>query len=149
MDFNDPTLDERLREKGLRPTRARRLIMSYLAGRTDHPDAEAIRQGLFEAGERLGPATLYQNLSRLASAALVGRLAGPDGVMRFDATVAPHPHAVCLRCGCIVDVQVPAERLQGLTPMCPHTRKRLTGWKLQTVTVGFSGVCPSCATKSA
>ncbi len=145
MSFDDSILLDRLKAQGLRPTRARRLILGHLAGRTDHPDAESIRDGLMRDGERLGPATLYQNLHRLAAEGLVGRLVGPDGVMRFDPTVEPHPHAVCRRCSVIVDVDVPPEALEKLTPLSKTSGRSLAGWTLDSLSVEFRGLCPSCA----
>lgn len=145
MDDDGKTARERLAARGLRPTRARRLILSHLAGRLDHPDADSIRDGLMAEGERVGPATLYQNLSRLVAEGLVTRLSGPDGVMRFDAKVEPHPHAVCRRCAVIVDVDLPADAVRGLSPLSSRTGSRLSGWKLESLSVDFLGLCPTCA----
>lgn len=120
------------------------LILNYLCDRGDHPTAEAILRGLRHRGHAIGPATLYQNLSKLADAGLIARLNGPDGLMHFDGTVVPHPHLACIRCGRIVDTRVDETLLQQLDPKDPMTGAPLSDWKLEDVQVELKGVCPGC-----
>lgn len=137
-------LTSKLCERGLRTTKARLLILSFLAERIDHPTADNILRILRDRGHELGPATLYQNLGKLADAGLVARLTGPDGLMHFDATVKAHPHLACIKCGQIVDVEVKEDLLKDLVPVCPHTNKPLHGWRLEDVQIELRGVCPAC-----
>ena len=137
---------QKLGERGLRSTKARVLILSYLQDRRDHQTAEAILRGLRQRGHTIGPATLYQNLSKLADAALVARINGPDGLMHFDATVAPHPHLACVRCGRFVDACVDESLLQRLDPRDPMTGAPLSDWKLEGIHVELKGTCPACLT---
>ena len=134
----------KLVERGLRTTRARVLILSALAQRTDHPTADVILRALREDGNELGPATLYQNLGKLADAGLIQRITGPDGLMHFDANVSSHPHLSCLECGRIVDVKVDADLFRKIEPVCPHTNRPLTKWRLEGVSLELKGICPSC-----
>lgn len=134
----------KLVEQGLRTTRARVLILSALAERTDHPTADVILRALRDAGNELGPATLYQNLGKLADAGLIQRLTGPDGLMHFDAKVESHPHLSCIKCGCIVDVQVDESLFTKIEPVDPHTRRPLSKWRLEGVSLELKGICPTC-----
>ncbi len=134
----------KLGECGLRSTKARVLILSYLADRYDHPTAESILRGLRKRGHRIGPATLYQNLSKLADAGLVMRLNGPDGLMHFDGNVEPHPHLSCMSCGKFVDVRVDESLLQKLSPEDPMTGEPLSDWQLAEIQIELKGTCPSC-----
>jgi Fur family peroxide stress response transcriptional regulator len=120
------------------------LILSHLAGRTDHPTADAVLRALRLDGHDLGPATLYQNLGKLAEAGLVARISGPDGLMHFDPTVEAHPHMTCRRCGKIVDAQVEADLVERLTPRCPHSGRSLSDWQVEGVDLELRGVCPAC-----
>jgi len=136
--------EKALRIHGLRHTHARAVILSVLAERHDHPTAEQIAEALREQGERIGVATIYQNLNKLAENNLIGRIKGPDGLMHFDANAGLHHHLVCQRCGRIVDAEI--ERLlpaMGL-PRCPHTGKPLNDWSLQGVQIELKGLCPEC-----
>ena len=140
-------LSARLGEHGLRTTKARRLILSHLADRTDHPTADAILRSLRLEGHDLGPATLYQNLSKLTEAGLVARISGPDGLMHFDPMVEPHPHRACRQCGRIVDASVDSGLVGRLEPTCPHTGHSLGDWRLEGVELELKGVCPGCQTE--
>ncbi len=137
-------LGTRLGERGLRTTKARLLILAHLAKRRDHPTADAILKTLHLEGHKLGPATLYQNLSRLAEAGLVARLGGPDGLMHFDPNVLPHPHLVCKRCGQIVDAKIDNDIIDRLAPTCPHLGHTLSTWQLEDVELELKGICPDC-----
>jgi len=144
MASEDPKLEKALQMRGLRHTRARAVILSLLAERHDHPTAEQIAEELRERGERIGVATIYQNLNKLAENNVIGRIKGPDGLMHFDTNTAPHHHLVCQRCGRIVDAEI--ERLlpaMGL-PRCPHTGEPLYDWSLQGVQIELKGICPTC-----
>jgi Fur family transcriptional regulator, peroxide stress response regulator len=134
----------KLVERGLRTTRARVLILAALAGRNDHPTADVLLRALREAGDELGPATLYQNLGKLSDAGLIQRLTGPDGLMHFDATVTSHPHLSCVECGCIVDVKVDESLFANLKPVCAHTNRPLSRWRLEAVNLELKGLCPTC-----
>ena len=135
---------QQLCERGLRTTRARLLILDHLSDRTDHPTADAILRGLRHQGHELGPATLYQNLSRLSDAGLLLRLTGPDGLMHFDATVEPHPHLSCFQCGRIVDAEVQSDLLDNLSPHDPLSGEPLDDWLLHDVQLELKGLCPDC-----
>lgn len=144
MDSGGHEPRQRLQERGLRATHARELILEELGSRHDHPCTEQIAEALRARGEKIGVATLYQNLNTLAETGLIARLKGPDGLMRFDANTALHHHLVCLHCGRIVDAEI--ERLlpaMGM-PRCPHTGKPLHDWSLQGVQLELKGVCPDC-----
>ncbi len=135
---------QKLGELGLRSTKARVLILSFLAKRRDHPTAEDILQGLRKQGHQVGPATLYQNLGKLADAGLIARLNGPDGLMHFDGNVAPHPHLACLQCGAIIDVEVDICAIQELKPTDPDTGEPISGWSLEEIQLELKGICPNC-----
>lgn len=139
-----PSAEQLLKDRGLRATRARRLILDELNGRHDHPTAELLAQALRERGEPLGTATLYQNLNKLAASGVIGRIQGPDGLMHFDGSNDSYHHLICQRCGRIVDAEI--ERLlpaMGL-PRCPHTGEPLNDWSLQGVQLEMKGICPDC-----
>jgi Fur family peroxide stress response transcriptional regulator len=139
---------EKLGALGLRSTNARVLILSFLENRKDHPTAESILRSLRQRGHQVGPATLYQNLSKLADVGLIARLNGPDGLMHFDATVEPHPHLACITCSRIVDVRIDEAMLRELRPSDPISGEPLSDWLLEEVRLELKGLCPSCQGKN-
>jgi len=132
-----------LRARGLRPTKARSLLLKHLLSTKQHPSAEEITASLRGEGIDVGVATVYQNLSRLVEAGLVRRLSGQDGRSRFDADMSAHDHAVCESCGRIADL--------ALEPGVKHALDRATAgekdldeWLLTRTSVEVHGVCPRC-----
>jgi Fur family ferric uptake transcriptional regulator/Fur family zinc uptake transcriptional regulator len=96
--------DQLLQGAGLRPTKARELVLNLLhqAARPLAHHEIAVRP----EAERLDRVTLYRTLSTLQRAGLVHRVQGVDGVWRFRAHAAErvecpgnHPHFLCLSCG--------------------------------------------------
>ena len=98
-------LDELCRERGLRLTEQRRLVLEVLEAATDHPCTFEIRRRA-SAGRRIGVATVYRALNSLATAGLVTRHVFRDGKARYERTGrAPHPHLIDVSTGEIVEVE--------------------------------------------
>lgn len=133
-----------MREQGLRPTKARLRILKLLLEGHNHLSAEEIQEYLRDQGYRIGLATLYQNLSRLTEENLLVRFNGRDGLIRYDATLEPHHHVHCLKCGRITDVQVHEDQLRNLQPVSLEAGSSLQEWDLQELHLELRGLCPSC-----
>lgn len=136
-----------LRSHGLRPTRARRLILARVVHRNDHLTAEELRRELARRGFDLSVATLYQNLKRLADAGLLASFAGSDGAARYDANTGSHAHLVCTRCGRVLDIE-PGDPLLAGTDIRLPTQSRHRGWTVADARVELLGRCPRCRRRS-
>ncbi len=70
----------------------------------DHPSAEDVYEKVSLEYPRISKATVYRNLSLLAQQGVIRKVEMP-GVEadRYDFNLKPHYHAVCLKCGKIVD----------------------------------------------
>ncbi len=98
---NETTLDNRLREHGLKPTTPRLLVLQVLVqSAIRHWDAEALYQRLVASATPLGLTTVYKVLAQFEQVGLVQRrelrlgkrvyeLVHPNG--------AEHGHLVCLQ----------------------------------------------------
>jgi Fe2+ or Zn2+ uptake regulation protein len=144
MDIDNPELFRRLREHGLRSTEARRLVLALLSEENGHPSTDGIIKALRERGFPVSIATLYQNLDKLVEAALLIRIKGPDGLMRFDANLAPHHHLVCDSCGKMVDAKMNREALLQESPVVFQSGISLTGWHIDNLKIEYHGICPNC-----
>lgn len=144
LKASDPAIVELLRSRGLRPTRASRLILARLRFSNDHLSTEEIQRALRRRGHSVSTATLYQNLKRLAEAGLLAGFADADGLVRFDANTTPHAHLVCTACGCIADLSLndPLVRRLELTP--PKAARRWRGWSVRDARLELNGLCPRC-----
>lgn len=144
MNPDHPQLFKRLKEHGVRPTVARRLVLALLNDKNDHLSTEGIIKALQDKGFAVSIATLYQTLNKLVAAGLLLRIKGPDDLMRFDANLTPHHHLVCTKCGKIVDVRNNEEQLLQKTPEDYQTGATLSDWHLDYIKVEFNGTCPDC-----
>lgn len=97
-------LEELCRERGLRLTEQRRVVLEVLDAATDHPCTFEIHRRA-SVGRRIGVATVYRALNSLATAGLVTRHVFRDGKARYERTgSAPHPHLIDVASGEIVEV---------------------------------------------
>lgn len=71
MESDHRRIEQLLRAHGLRPAKARRVILQHLSQRSYHPTAEQIRGSLRRNGQALSTATVYQNLTRPAAEGLL------------------------------------------------------------------------------
>jgi Fur family peroxide stress response transcriptional regulator len=146
---HDPSgTEQKLRALGLRPTKARRLILDVLCESSNHLSTEEILDDLRRRGHHASPATLYQNLNRLVQEGLLVRFTGLDGLSRYDANLEPHHHLVCTRCGRIVDVGSDKTQLRRLVPLDLHNARPLPKWRISGALIEFRGVCPICRSGS-
>jgi len=90
---------------------------------------------LREEMPRLSLGTVYRNLRQMAAEGRLGGLGGPGA--RFDATVSPHAHFRCQRCGAVSDVAVPYDA--ALDTLAAGDGRIVRGHSLC-----FYGICPAC-----
>ncbi len=131
-------LDGALRRHGSRPTRQRRALYAALLGRTDHPTAEALHRIVRRSQPGLSLATVYTTLEVLAGAGLVARIAGPDGVARYDARIDVHDHRRCLGCDRIEDF----DRLPGASVLDAF---HAPGFQATDYRIEVVGYCAACS----
>lgn len=113
---------DRLKLQGLRVTPQRFAVYENLLNRIDHPTVEQLLVELNQAGPVSSQATIYNSLQALRQVGLVRQVLLEEGVVRYDANVAPHHHFRCHHCGHIEDI--PWEAFQGVaqSPLRPGLR---------------------------
>jgi Fur family peroxide stress response transcriptional regulator len=129
------------REKGLKATHQRMEIFRELAGREDHPDAEAVYQSVRRRVPAISRDTVYRTLATLEEHGLICRAEALSGSTRFDANTQQHHHFICTACGAIKDFR--SDALDAL-PIPPSIRSLGT---IQTAQVQIRGVCKGCIAK--
>ena len=142
-NHNHQNIIEMLQRSGLRPTRARRIILELLSEKNRHYTPEEMLDTLRQKGQPLSIATLYQNLAKLVEKGLVLKIVGLDGSFRYDFNHEPHNHMVCQRCGKIVDVVVmgPIDQIE----VQPHDDDvAVQQWQILERRVELIGLCPDC-----
>ena len=133
---NNKALDT-LRDRGLRLTRPRRIILDVVRATDTHPTAAFVYQRVRRRLPRVSLATVYRNLRMLAAEGFLAERADAAG-MRFDGNTGRHDHFTCLWCGRIYDVPARAER---------PARRRFparTGFEVLDHRTEYYGRCGTC-----
>lgn len=133
---------EVLKEHGLRFSRPRELILSYLLNGKKHVSAEGLYLTLKQRGVKLSLSTVYLNLGVLAEAGLVREFKGSAGQSFYDSNVSPHYHVVCRETGRILDVPAPTVDGKPLGRYLKEAIEAATGWKVDEPRLSLTGLSP-------
>lgn len=135
----DRQLTEALRRHGHRVTLPRLLVHRHVKRSPQHVTAEHVHAALAPELPSLSPATIYSTLDVLQEMGLVRRLSTPGGATVYDSRTDAHHHAICRRCGTIVD-------LDGSVPAAAARRAaREAGFHVEHTEVQLTGLCAACA----
>jgi Fe2+ or Zn2+ uptake regulation protein len=132
------TIDVALRERGLRVTPQRLAIAAVLREIGGHVTAEQLRARLDERMPGVSLPTVYATLDILEELGYVRRVAAAGGATVFDARTDAHHHAVCRRCGAIIDLDAP------LTPRRLLEAAGSRGFLADETQVLVLGLCAGC-----
>lgn len=131
-----------LRSRGLRITPQRVAIVRQFAEDPSHPTAQELFERLRPTFPTMSFATVYNTLDALAGAGL-SRTLRLGNAARFDPNTEPHHHAVCERCGVIVDV--PAKDQDADASSRRSVRAAAPGFAVLRVEHIYRGFCARCA----
>lgn len=110
MSISEEKFRKMLREKGLKVTNQRLLVLEVLAAHRDrHMTAEDIYELVREDYPEIGLATIYRTVQLLLEMQLVGRISFDDGCARYEIGEFydgeerhHHHHLVCRTCGQVI-----------------------------------------------
>jgi Fur family transcriptional regulator, peroxide stress response regulator len=131
------SLCERLHKDGKKITPQRRLIYQALERRTNHPSAEDIYEEVRAIIPDISLATIYKTLRELVTMGELLEVTFQGDQLRFDTTVTPHHHLVCLRCHTIENIM---EQIAIPEPVTLKERN----FRLRQSEVIYWGLCSSC-----
>lgn len=142
---SEETLLERMRSRGIRLTKQRRVLAELLDEAEEHLDAEQIFRDARRRDPQIHRATVYRTLKKLKSIGLVDEL----DLMRTSGDrhfyeVRPssfHIHLVCTKCGNVQEPEGPfwADLEQRV--------RRETEFQADVVRMEMGGLCARCRTK--
>lgn len=119
-------------------TKQREVVLQVIRGGEEHLTANEV----FDKARRLLPgisfATVYNSLRYLREANLIGEISFGNGASRFDSLTSRHDHAICTKCGKLVDMKIdlPAEIVKRAT--------QFSKFKLESIELTLRGLCPEC-----
>ena len=106
-----------------------------------HPTAQEIYNMTREKDPTISMGTVYRNLNLLAEQGKILRIKVPGGADRYDGTIAPHNHAVCTRCGMVMDYDYSFDDLN-------KALLEKSGFKCEELNITVRGTCKNCLEKA-
>ena len=148
MSISQEKFKEMLKEKGLKVTNQRLLVLQVLA---EHGDEHMTEEDIFELVKEdypeIGLATIYRTVQLLLDMQLVDRIMLDDGCVRYEigdfldeqeGHRHHHHHLICTECG-----SVSAFRDDLLEDLEAYIEKE-TGFQVTDHELKFYGVCKKC-----
>jgi Fur family ferric uptake transcriptional regulator len=107
MQHAEAVLREHLRQRGLKYTPERRMILEEVLRNDEHFEAEQLLIALRQSGKRIAKATIYRTLPLLVDAGLIRQVQFGDNLARYEHTIGqrPHDHMVCTRCRRVIEFE--------------------------------------------
>lgn len=119
-------------------SKQRELIYNCVKDHPFHLTADAIYELLKKDHPNLSLGTVYRNLSQLAEHNLIQKITIPGKPDRFDGTLDPHFHFLCLECHGVQDLFI--DELNTI----PTLVENQANVAVQTFEISFKGTCTKC-----
>jgi Fur family peroxide stress response transcriptional regulator len=119
-------------------TPQRRAVLDVVLESEEHLTANEIYEAARRRLPTLSFATVYNSLKYLKDAGLVSEINFGKGSSRYDREIGRHDHAICSRCGRLVDFDLPE------TPQMLRAAARRSRFKPESIHLTLVGVCPDC-----
>lgn len=135
------TMNEKeIQDLGL--TRQREVVLQVINHSAGHMTANEVFAGAKERLPSISFATVYNSLRYLKDAGHIAEIQFGNGASRYDRITSRHDHAICTKCGKLVDIRMeqPAE----LVKMAARRSK----FKPESLEFTLRGICPECVGKN-
>ena len=130
---------EMLRGYGLRQTAQRIAVLHLLTQESGrHLTTGEIHERLVSSGTDVDLATVYRTVTTLLNLGIVHATAHAEQPTSYGLAGESHHHAVCTRCGSVV--QMPVDAFRGAIDVTEQT----TGFRLDNSVVTVHGLCADC-----
>ncbi len=128
-----------IQELGL--TKQREVVLQVIRDSHGHLTANEV----FASAKALLPsisfATVYNSLRYLKEAGHIAEIQFGNGASRFDRMTSRHDHAICTKCGALVDIEM--DHPQELVAKAASYSK----FKPESLEFTLRGICPDCVDK--
>ncbi len=128
-----------IHELGL--TKQREVVLRVIRAADEHLTANEVFAGSRTLLPSISFATVYNSLRYLKEAGHIAEIQFGRGASRFDRMTTRHDHAICNRCGKLVDIEIdlPDEFVTQAT--------QVSKFKPDSIEFTLRGLCPDCAGK--
>jgi len=130
------------KERCLRTTRQRMVILEELRRHNDHPSADELYTRVRRRLPRISLGTVYRNLEVLSQLGKIQKLELSGSLKRYDGICTKHYHIRCVQCDRVEDAPIaPLNQLED--ELYGATVYEIIGHNLE-----FTGLCPACTKKN-
>lgn len=125
--------------KDLGLTRQREVVLSVIRGSCSHLNANEVFAESKAKLPGISFATVYNSLRFLKEAGHIAEIQFGNGASRFDRMTTRHDHAICTKCGKLVDIEMehPADLVE--------TAAAMSNFKPDFIEFTLRGLCPDCS----
>jgi len=123
-------------------TRQREVVLQVIRDAREHLAANEVFAAAKEMLPSISFATVYNSLRYLKDAGHIAEIQFGNGASRFDRMTHRHDHAICIKCGKLVDIEM--EHPQELLKKAAKYSK----FKPESLEFTLRGVCPDCVGKN-
>ena len=122
-------------------TKQREVVLQVIRGAESHLTANEVFAHAKMILPSISFATVYNSLRYLKEAGHIAEIQFGNGASRFDRMTTRHDHAICTKCGKLVDIEMelPADFVKRAT--------RVSKFKPESMEFTLRGLCPDCAGK--
>ena len=122
-------------------TPQRNAVLQVIRESENHLTASEIFEAARRRRSSISYATVYNSLRYLKEAGLVHEISFGNGASRYDRVTERHDHAICTRCGKLVDLDL------NVTDDLMRAAARRSRFKAESIHLTLRGVCPDCRSK--
>lgn len=130
------SLTSNIKDLGL--TKQREVVLQVIREADAHLTANEVFDKSKQLLSGISFATVYNSLRFLKDAGHIAEISFGNGASRFDAMTSRHDHALCTKCGKLVDMEIelPAEVV--------NFASEFSKFKLESIELTLRGLCPEC-----
>lgn len=126
------------KERNLRMTRQRMVILEELREHNNHPSADELYDRVRSRLPRISLGTVYRNLEVLCDLEEIQKLELSGSIKRYDGHPKKHYHIRCLNCGKVDDAPIaPLNKIE-------DELYGATVFEIISHNLEFTGYCPDC-----
>jgi Fur family peroxide stress response transcriptional regulator len=122
-------------------TKQREVVLQVIRDAESHLTANEVFVAAKEMLPSISFATVYNSLRYLKDAGHIAEIQFGNGASRFDRMTHRHDHAICTKCGRLVDIEM--EHPRELVERAAKYSK----FKPESLEFTLRGICPECVGK--
>ena len=119
-------------------TTQKQAVLQWVTAAKNHPTAQEVYEGVREALPKISFATVYRNLSTLASEGKIKEVQFVDKKKRYEGMMHQHQHFICSKCERIIDMEL--SKLLNVT----EAVKKMQCHLVESYNLELVGVCAAC-----